>query len=154
LRVYVDGIFDLFHVGHLRILRNSKNVAPNVHLVVGVVGDEVAKSYKRPPIIDEQQRAEIVSAIPDVDELVVPAPLQITKSYVAQHRIDLIVHGFADERDRNNFMKRHAEVLQDRPELFLELPYTAVVSTTDIMKRCKRLLDEQQQQQQSSQQQQ
>lgn len=151
VRVYVDGIFDLFHCGHLRMLKQAKNLSGHgkVHLIAGVVGDAIAtvgiaivnadecakkKDYKRTPIISEAERAEIVSGVKWVDEVVVPAPLEITREYVEKHRIDLIVHGFANEKDKDNFMKRHKEPLE--MNIVKELPYTYGVSTTDIIERC------------------
>ena len=52
--VYVDGVFDLFHQGHLNFLEKSKEYGDI--LIVGVVTDNDVKSYKREPIIDFSSR--------------------------------------------------------------------------------------------------
>ena len=54
--VYIDGIFDLFHRGHLESLKQAKNIYEDCFLLVGVISDEEAKSYKREPIINEKRQ--------------------------------------------------------------------------------------------------
>jgi len=55
-RIYIDGIFDLFHRGHVEILRKAKNYRNNTTLIVGVISDSVATNYKREPIYNEEDR--------------------------------------------------------------------------------------------------
>ena len=66
-RVYIDGIFDLFHRGHLESLRQAKNIYDNTYLIVGVISDEDARDYKRLPIISEVDRLEIIKSISKFD---------------------------------------------------------------------------------------
>lgn len=67
---YTTGVFDMFHVGHLNILRNAK--AGCDHLIVGVTADELVQSRKgRAPVIPLAERMEIVSSVRYVDEVVV-----------------------------------------------------------------------------------
>lgn len=103
------------------------------------VGDAIAEPYKRKPIICEQDRATIVRAIRWVDEVVVPSPLVITEEYVKEHRIDLIVHGFCDERDKNNFYKRHSQVAELEGLELREIPYTSGVSTSQLIAQLSKL---------------
>ena len=66
---YTTGVFDLFHIGHLNLLRQAKNSCDR--LIVGVSTDELVETYKnKTPIIPFAERIEIVSALKCVDEVV------------------------------------------------------------------------------------
>lgn len=66
---YVPGVFDLFHVGHLNLIRRSKQRCE--HLIVGVLTDELVEHFKhKRPHIPYEQRAAVVAAIREVDEVV------------------------------------------------------------------------------------
>ncbi|KAK0188757.1 hypothetical protein F5146DRAFT_1104235 [Armillaria mellea] len=60
VRVYVDGVFDIFGVGHALQLRQAKLAFPSVHLVVGVFSDELCSSYGSPAIFPHVERCEVV----------------------------------------------------------------------------------------------
>ena len=98
-RVYIDGIFDLFHRGHIESLKQAKNIRKNVYLVVGVISDRDANNYKRMPIINEDDRAELLRNVNIVDEVITNAPLVVTKEFVELNNIDLVVHGFSNNED-------------------------------------------------------
>jgi glycerol-3-phosphate cytidylyltransferase len=66
---YTTGVFDLFHIGHLNILRQAKENCD--YLIVGVSTDELVKSYKnKSPVIPYSERKAIIEAIRYVDEVV------------------------------------------------------------------------------------
>jgi|TARA_B100000902_G_C26557294_1_gene550159 glycerol-3-phosphate cytidylyltransferase len=66
---YTTGVFDLFHVGHLNILRRAKDKCDK--LIVGVTTDELLRVYKnKSPIIPFEERISIVKSIKYVDEVV------------------------------------------------------------------------------------
>lgn len=67
---YSSGVFDMFHVGHLNLLRRARNHC--YHLVVGVASDEYVENLKgRPPVVPYDERIDIISALGIVDEVVV-----------------------------------------------------------------------------------
>ena len=71
---YTTGVFDMFHIGHLNILKHAKEQCE--HLVVGVTTDELCEKRKhKRPVICEAERVEIVRAIRYVDEVVLQADM-------------------------------------------------------------------------------
>lgn len=66
---YTTGVYDLFHIGHLNVLKNAKKYCD--YLIVGVSTDEVViKNKNKTPVIPFNERIEIVKAIKYVDEAV------------------------------------------------------------------------------------
>lgn len=66
---YTTGVFDLFHIGHLNILKNSKSLCD--YLIVGVTTDEISLIMKgKMPIIPFEERFQIVESIRYVDKVV------------------------------------------------------------------------------------
>jgi len=131
--VYTDGIYDLFHAGHVRSLNYCKNMFPNVYLVVGILSDKVATDYKRKPIYSDNDRYQIISNIKAVDKIVEDAPLVITEEFIREHNIDLVVHGFSNPEDAQR-QSTFYEVPQ-RLNKFKEIPYNYGVSTTQLIKK-------------------
>jgi glycerol-3-phosphate cytidylyltransferase len=88
---YAPGVYDLFHVGHLNILRLAKDRCD--HLIAGVVSDDMAKRAKgRLPVIPLAERIEIVQHITFVDQVVVetvPDKIEVWKA----HPFDVIFKG-------------------------------------------------------------
>ena len=67
---YTTGVFDMFHIGHLHILKKAKNHCD--YLVVGVSSDELVQSYKGiTPIIPLSDRMEIIMSLNCVDEVII-----------------------------------------------------------------------------------
>lgn len=72
---YTQGTFDMFHIGHLNLLRNAKTQCN--HLTVGINSDKLVQQYKnKTPIINEKQRAEIIKELRCVDEVIICDTLQ------------------------------------------------------------------------------
>ncbi len=88
---YTTGVFDLFHIGHLNILRRAKEQCE--HLIVAVSTDEVVESYKhKKPVIPFEERRAIVEAIRYVDEVVPQTSMDKFAAWEKYH-FDAIFHG-------------------------------------------------------------
>lgn len=65
---YTSGVYDLFHIGHLNMLRNAKSLCDK--LIVGVTTDELVKYKNKTPVIPFHERIEIIRNIKCVDAVV------------------------------------------------------------------------------------
>jgi cytidyltransferase-like protein len=90
-RVYVDMVGDLFHAGHVSLLREARRHGD--WLVVGVLSDDTAASYKRRPIMTLAERVAVIESCRYVDEVIEDAPLQVTEQFLDEHGITTVVHG-------------------------------------------------------------
>jgi len=75
-RVYVDMVGDLFHCGHVELLRAARDLGD--HPVVGVLSDEAAAAYKRRPVMTLSERVAVIEACRHVDEVIPDSPLRLT----------------------------------------------------------------------------
>ena len=81
---YTQGTFDMFHIGHLNLLRNAKGICER--LIVGVNSDALVQKYKNKiPVINEANRAEIVKALKCVDEVIICDTLKKTTAWDQLH---------------------------------------------------------------------
>lgn len=92
VRVITFGTFDLFHIGHLRILERARALGD--YLVVGVSSDALNFHKKNlRPVYPEDQRMAIVQAIKGVDEVFLEESLELKRDYILEHRADILVMG-------------------------------------------------------------
>ena len=138
MRIYIDGIFDLFHYGHIKSFEKCKTINTNLFLIVGVIDDKTASDYKRQPIYNQKHRYVLVENSKYVDKIIKSAPLIITKQFMDDNKIDLIVHGFsnkADENKQDEFFKYPKSVNK-----FKTISYCSEISTTSIINKINNLI--------------
>lgn len=128
-RVYVDMVGDLFHAGHVELLRAAR--AHGDWLVVGVLGDETAAAYKRRPIMTLAERVAVIEGCRYVDEVIADAPLEVDEDFLAEHEIETVVHG-------DDLSPRAAEAVYGAAVAAGRLRYvprTTGISTTELIRR-------------------
>lgn len=126
--VYVDGVFDMFHYGHISFLNKVKLLGN--FLIVGVISDEDTISYKRQPVIPYEYRVKMLENCKLVDKVVPSSPLIITNDFIKKHSIDIVAHG--DDSTQSDFFKVPIEL-----GIMKYVPYTSGISTTQIISDIK-----------------
>ena len=128
------GVFDLFHVGHLKLIRNAK--AHCEYLRVAVLSDELVKKFKgHDPIIPAEERKEILEAISEVDEVVI---IEKTPSRLVEYNrqpFDAFFSG-DDYRD-NEYWQKEKEELNKLGSDIIFFPYTKTQSTSAIIRKIR-----------------
>ena len=90
--VITFGTFDVFHVGHLRVIERA--AAFGDRLVVGVSADALNERKKgRAPVFSQHERMEIVAALKAVDAVFLEESLEQKRDYIVEHRADVLVMG-------------------------------------------------------------
>mgnify|MGYP001309829114 FL=1 len=134
--IYIDMVADLIHVGHLRALKYIKNniCQENDKLYVGIISDKDTESYKRIPIINENNRAEMMEGIKYVDKVIRNSPLVLTKEFIAEHKIEKICIPNNRKEDEINDWYKFID-----KSIILKIPYCNELSTTSIIKKIKNI---------------
>jgi cytidyltransferase-like protein len=132
IRVYADMVGDLFHYGHVRFLERARKLGDV--LVVGIHSDETVAGYKRRPVMTLAERVQVVAACRFVDEVIPDAPLVVTRDWIDEHELDLVVHG--DDLDEEQLGMRYG-IPRDLGVLTL-VPYANGISSGAIMERVRR----------------
>lgn len=124
---YVSGSFDMFHIGHLNLLRRAKERCD--HLVVGVLSDEcIVKSKKKAPIISLEDRLEIIRACKYVDEVDVTTK-ELLNKVTAWHKYHFDAMFTGDDHKDDGWAWEEPELNKLGAELVF-FPYTKNVSST------------------------
>jgi choline-phosphate cytidylyltransferase len=134
VRVYADGIYDLFHFGHARSLEQAKKSFPNTYLLVGCCNDEVTHKYKGKTVMTDKERYESLRHCKWVDEVIPDAPWVVTLEFLDQHEIDYVAHDSLPYADTSGAGKDVYEFVKSIGR-FKETQRTEGISTSDIIMR-------------------
>ncbi len=128
---YTTGVFDMFHIGHLNILRRAKEQCD--YLIVGVSTDELVRDYKnKTPIVPFEERKAIVDAIKYVDEVVPQTSMDKFEAWKKLH-FNAIFHG--DDWKGSTLYKEIEEKLSSVGVDMVFLPHTDGTSSTILSEK-------------------
>ena len=131
---YTTGVFDMFHVGHLNILRRAKEQCD--YLIVGVTTDELCfKRKNKYPVINQNDRAAIVGAIRYTDKVVFQENMDKIKP-VMENNVDVVFVGsdWKGTPQRINYEKEFKNVGCD----VVYLSHTDGISSTILREKIKK----------------
>jgi cytidyltransferase-like protein len=132
MRIYCDGIFDLFHKGHLEHFKKIHQYFKKpIHLIVGIISDKVAINYKRKPVFNENKRLKIIESILYVNETFITDTLVLDEKFFDEYKIDYIVHAFNVPSDKNKQTTFFEYAI--KANKFIEIDYNVGTSTTKII---------------------
>ena len=131
---YTTGVFDMFHIGHLNILKRAREQCET--LIVGVSTDELVMEYKhKSPIIPFDERIEIVKAIRYADIVVPQTSMNKMEAWERFH-FDALFHG--SDWKGSDMYTRITEEFRKLSVDVVFLPHTQGVSSTmlaDVLRR-------------------
>ncbi|MED6157618.1 Ethanolamine-phosphate cytidylyltransferase [Stylosanthes scabra] len=131
--VYIDGAFDLFHAGHVEILKKARQLGD--FLLVGIHSDETVSSQRGNhfPIMHLHERSLSVLACGYVDEVIIGAPWEITKDMITTFNISAVVHGTVAEKSL--YSERDSYEVPKSMGIFHLLESPKAITTTSVAQR-------------------
>lgn len=128
-RIITFGTFDVFHVGHVNILKRARDLGDE--LIVGVSSDALNYSKKqRYPIYSQEERVEIISSLRFVDKVFIEESLEKKLEYIKNNQADVLIMG-DDWAGKFDWLKTQCDVVY--------LPRTPSISTTEIIEIVRKI---------------
>lgn len=131
---YTTGVFDLFHVGHVNVLRNAKSMCDR--LIVGVTVDELVAYKNKKSVIPFDERIEIVRACKYVD-LAVPQMTMDKLDALDRYKFDIIFVG--DDWYKTDKWEDFDKDFTSKGVRIVYFPYTSTTSSTLINETLRKL---------------
>ena len=128
---YTQGTFDLFHIGHLQLLKRAREQCDK--LIVGVNADQLVSEYKhKVPVICQEDRAAIIRELRCVDQVVLTETLDKCVMYdqLRFHRIFI-----GDDWKGNARWQQTEREMNERGVELIYLPYTPGISSSVIREK-------------------
>jgi choline-phosphate cytidylyltransferase len=138
VRVYADGVFDMYHVGHAKVLEQAKKLFKHTHLIVGVSGDKETIEKKGKIVMNEKERCEILEHCKWVDEVICPCPWIINVDFCKKNNIHYVAH---DDLPYGSVGQEDIYAEIKRQGMFKATQRTQGISTSDVILRIIRDYD-------------
>jgi ethanolamine-phosphate cytidylyltransferase len=133
--VYIDGGFDLFHVGHGDVLKKAKELGS--YLVVGVWDDNTVKARTGGPVMNLQERLLSVLSCRYVDEVVIGAPYILSDELIKSNQINLVVAGSVQDPSTAPPIAEDRFAVAKKLGIFQQLESPRSLTTSEIIGRIK-----------------
>ncbi len=133
---YTTGVFDLFHIGHLNMLKNAKSMCDK--LIVGVTTDELVSYKHKKAVIPFEERMEIVRSIKYVDAVV---PQESMDKFDAWKRLKFDLMFVGDDWYNTEKWKGYEEQFEEAGVKIVYFPYYKGTSSTLIHETLMKLRD-------------
>lgn len=135
--VYTGGTFDLFHAGHVNLLRQCKAIAGDGEVVVSLNTDEFIQSYKgKSPVISFNERKVVLEACKFVDRVIPNIGGADSKPSILQvHPRFLVVGSDWAKKDYYQQMQFSQKWLDEQGIILIYVPYTEGISSTELKRR-------------------
>ena len=131
---YTTGVYDLFHVGHLNMLRNASSLCDK--LIVGVSTDELVKYKFKKAVIPFKERIKIIRSIKYV---AVAIPQADTNKVLAWKKIKYNILFVGDDWYGEKKWKDYEKILEKKDVKIIYFPYTKGTSSTILNNTLKKL---------------
>ncbi len=127
--VYIDGVFDLCHVGHKLHIQRAQEYGNRV--IVGVMSDDDVKKYKREPVMSLEERVREISALRCVYQVIPGAPcFGMDKAFIKKYNLHVVLCSPEYDKPDDKYYKLPREL-----GILKVLPRTEGISTSDIIRR-------------------
>ncbi|PWA82554.1 ethanolamine-phosphate cytidylyltransferase [Artemisia annua] len=135
--VYIDGGFDLFHAGHVEILKNARQLGD--FLLVGIYTDQTVSQQRGThfPLMHLHERSLSVLACRYVDEVIIGAPCEISKDMITTFNISVVVHGTVSESNSSIEGMVDPYKIPKSMDIFRTLESPKDITTTSVAQRIK-----------------
>jgi len=128
------GVFDLFHIGHFRMLKSA--AAQCGYLTIGVEGDNTPRIKKEGVIQSQAERVAILEEVKFAAEIVVYLDVY---DFITSREMDVLFVG--GDQHRNAKVKRAIDYCRKKGIAVVQIPRTSGISTTEIKNRVRRTLE-------------